>query len=284
MKLLLFTVFTLTSATKVLCFEVHDSGPGIRLEEYPNLFTPTTPTNQGHVDSRMSNSGLGLYSVATEVGSLGGDYGVFPRQDLVELSTIENDLNDDPCISGCVFWFSVPLFVGASPSSCSAPGASPKAEPTIAPRKRSSNALAQEVEGMSLSNRCTKKQAVHRDDMESETKEDASTISKSITIGEEEEPENRPRRVLVVDDSLTIRKGLMRGFERLGFTVDEAENGLQGFKMLKSRLYDLCIIDFLMPILDGPDAVRRLRAWEQDHRPEFRQVRLLSFLPDNVFI
>lgn len=113
-----------------------------------------------------------------------------------------------------------------------------------------------------------KKQAVHRDDIKVEIKEDESTISKSM---EDEEPENRPRRVLIVDDSLTIRKGFTRGFERLGFTVDEAENGLQGFKMMKSRLYDICIIDFLMPILDGPDAVRRLRAWEQDHRPEFCQ-------------
>ena len=263
----------------MLCFEVHDCGPGISLKDYPNLFTPTTPTNQGNGDGRTSNSGLGLYSVATEVGSLGGDYGVFPRQDLVDsdLSTIENDLNDDPCINGCVFWFSVPLFVEASPPSGSAPGASREAKPTIAPRKRSSNALAQEVEGMSISNRYTKKQAVHRDDREGGIKEDESAIG--ISMDEGGESENRPRRVLIVDDSLTIRKGLTRGFERLGFTVDDAENGLQGFKMMKSRLYDICIIDFLMPILDGPDAVQRLRAWEQEHRPEFRQVGLFSFSP-----
>lgn len=64
----------------------------------------------------------------------------------------------------------------------------------------------------------------------------------------------------------------MRGFSRLGFEVDEAENGLQGFKMLKNRLYDLVLLDFLMPVVDGPDLARTFRVWEKDHRPDFHQV------------
>jgi hypothetical protein len=69
-----------------------------------------------------------------------------------------------------------------------------------------------------------------------------------------------------------FRKGLMRVFSRLGFEVDEAENGMQGFKMLKNRLYDIVLLDFLMPVVDGPDLARKFRAWEKDHRPDFHQV------------
>ena len=41
---------------------------------------------------------------------------------------------------------------------------------------------------------------------------------------DQRDPSQRTKRVLVIDDSLTIRKGLSRGFSRLGFEVEEAEN------------------------------------------------------------
>ena len=89
---------------------------------------------------------------------------------------------------------------------------------------------------------------------------------------DQQDPSQRTKRVLVIDDSLTIRKGLSRGFSRLGFEVEEAENGLQGLKKLKSGLYDLVLLDFLMPVLDGPDVARKFRLWEREQRPDFHQV------------
>ena len=62
----------------VLIVEVHDTGPGVDLEKYPSLFTPLAESNKVQ-HCKMPNSGLGLYSVATEISSLGGEYGVFPR-------------------------------------------------------------------------------------------------------------------------------------------------------------------------------------------------------------
>mmetsp|Transcript_1689 Transcript_1689/g.2692 ORF Transcript_1689/g.2692 Transcript_1689/m.2692 type:complete len:398 (-) Transcript_1689:194-1387(-) len=81
----------------------------------------------------------------------------------------------------------------------------------------------------------------------------------------------RMKRALIIDDSLTIRKGLVRGFTRLGFEVDQAENGLQGFKQLKVECYELVMLDFLMPVMDGPDVARKFREWEEEYRPEFHQ-------------
>eukprot|EP00804_Cyclotella_cryptica_P021475 CCRYP_005801-RC/>CCRYP_005801-RC protein AED:0.45 eAED:0.50 QI:0/-1/0/1/-1/0/1/0/120 len=82
----------------------------------------------------------------------------------------------------------------------------------------------------------------------------------------------RPKCVLVIDDSITIRKALSKGFVRLGFYVDEAENGLQGFNRLKAGPYDLVLLDFLMPIMDGIDVAKKFRAWEKACRPWFHQV------------
>ena len=57
-------------------------------------------------------------------------------------------------------------------------------------------------------------------------------------------------------------KMLKRILERAGFRVDEAGNGEQGLDMLTRSSYDVCIMDFLMPIMDGVTCTRKYRAWE----------------------
>lgn len=291
----------------VFIIEVHDTGPGISLEKYPSLFTPiadgdsTTEINH----SKMANSGLGLYSVATEISSLGGEYGVFPRQDLVashpdhddSLSHDAPNQDNDPAVTGCVFWLSVPLVL---PESLSPPrpvagdkkmiesedvkkDAEAKSSvtddsklmpaPVAIPVKRSLDTTDKASADIC---HAAKKPALSQPPMKAD-KDSSSAKTPSVVPMKEEslkqdKPTERAKRVLVIDDSLTIRKGLSRGFSRLGFEVDEAENGLQGFKKLKAGLYELVLLDFLMPVMDGPDVARKFRAWEQDHRPDFHQV------------
>ncbi|KAJ1445767.1 hypothetical protein M885DRAFT_625878 [Pelagophyceae sp. CCMP2097] len=67
---------------------------------------------------------------------------------------------------------------------------------------------------------------------------------------------------LVIEDSLPIRKMLVRQLQKRGFEVDEAGDGEAGLRRLKDRFYDLTIVDFLMPILDGVSCTRRFREWE----------------------
>ena len=74
-----------------LVFECRDTGPGVNVEDYPYLFTlsgsPVAPSSKGidgnqylHTHhSLMANSGLGLYSVASNISSVGGEYGFRPR-------------------------------------------------------------------------------------------------------------------------------------------------------------------------------------------------------------
>lgn len=50
--------------------------------------------------------------------------------------------------------------------------------------------------------------------------------------------------------------------QREGFAVDEAENGRQALDMLESVPYDLVLMDCMMPVMDGFEAIARLRERE----------------------
>ena len=68
---------------------------------------------------------------------------------------------------------------------------------------------------------------------------------------------------------------LKRILERYCFDVDEAGNGEIGLDLLKRKRYDLTIIDFLMPIMDGITCVGKFRQWETDseNKPDTYDVR-----------
>jgi len=79
------------------------------------------------------------------------------------------------------------------------------------------------------------------------------------------------RKVLIVDDSNVTRKLLSRAFERADFIVDSAENGAEGVIKLKQAIYDIAFMDIDMPVMNGFEATKRLREWEDHMRPGVRQ-------------
>jgi DNA-binding response OmpR family regulator len=70
---------------------------------------------------------------------------------------------------------------------------------------------------------------------------------------------NRQTTILVVDDEKTIREVVHRYLELDGFTVLEAENGVQALTMLREGQADLVILDIMLPGLDGFAITRKLR-------------------------
>ena len=76
---------------------------------------------------------------------------------------------------------------------------------------------------------------------------------------------------LVVEDSACVRKIMARALERLGWNVVQAKNGQVGLSELKQGSFDVCFMDFLMPVMDGFDCCRLFREWEATHRPKHRQ-------------
>jgi diguanylate cyclase (GGDEF)-like protein len=67
-------------------------------------------------------------------------------------------------------------------------------------------------------------------------------------------------RLLIVDDISDNRGILKRRFERRGFDVSEAESGLAAIELIENGLFDLVLLDVMMPGIDGIETLKRIRA------------------------
>ncbi len=69
-----------------------------------------------------------------------------------------------------------------------------------------------------------------------------------------------PKRVLIVDDSVTVRQMLSFTLREAQFEVLEAEHGQQGLERLDGQSVDLIITDLNMPVMDGINFIRGARS------------------------
>lgn len=71
------------------------------------------------------------------------------------------------------------------------------------------------------------------------------------------------RTILVADDNDDIRRVVRWMLEQKGYAVIEAADGQQAVATAVSQRPDLILMDLIMPVVDGFDAVRRLREHEE---------------------
>lgn len=74
--------------------------------------------------------------------------------------------------------------------------------------------------------------------------------------------------VLLVEDNLVNQKIAFFTLKKLGFNVDIAENGKEAVEKYKSSYYQLVLMDIQMPVMDGFDATREIRAYEESQSLE----------------
>jgi len=67
-------------------------------------------------------------------------------------------------------------------------------------------------------------------------------------------------RVLLVEDNEMNRDMLSRRLRKKGFEVDMALDGAQGVEMARNGSYDIVLMDMSLPVIDGWEATRQLRA------------------------
>jgi DNA-binding response OmpR family regulator len=78
------------------------------------------------------------------------------------------------------------------------------------------------------------------------------------------------KRVLVVDDHLPVVRLIEEALAREGFEVFSARNGAECLRKVAAQRPDLVILDVVMPVMDGFQALRRLR-----QRPETKDLPVI---------
>ena len=214
-----------------LRFEVQDTGVGLSDEAMHDLFKPFKQAQR-----LAGGTGLGLFSLAKRAEALQGTYGVMRRPDGEQ---------------GSLFWFTIPY----------------------RPDETSSNAHKQRetVGSLDLSGRFVN--AIMSDTMLC----DSSFAKCSVQEAPFDLPPSvgSPYNVLVVDDAPLIVKMTTMLLQRKGHTVQHAVNGADALEKLDGHAdsctgnmspYDVVLMDLQMPVLDGIEAIRRLRAAEEKQR------------------
>lgn len=67
-------------------------------------------------------------------------------------------------------------------------------------------------------------------------------------------------RILFVEDEAKLRRNVAEGLTLRGYTVDTAEDGIEGERLARENTYSVVILDVMMPQQDGITTCRALRA------------------------
>ena len=69
-------------------------------------------------------------------------------------------------------------------------------------------------------------------------------------------------KILVVDDSMVIRKMINKILSEVGHEIIQAEDGKEGLELFGSTVFDLVITDINMPIMNGFELSEKIRESE----------------------
>lgn len=77
--------------------------------------------------------------------------------------------------------------------------------------------------------------------------------------------------ILIVEDNEDNRKIMRDLFTNVGCTILEAVNGVEGVALAERERPDLILMDVQLPVLDGYEATRRIKA-----NPDLRQIPIIA--------
>eukprot|EP00981_Chlorochromonas_danica_P011552 scaffold4102_cov174-Ochromonas_danica.AAC.6 len=258
--------------TSFIRIEVEDTGIGMTEEKMKTLFSAFQQAQR-----LAGGTGLGLFSMAKRLEALNGDCGVTSRRDGRQ---------------GSLFWFSFPYRPDA------------EAARLVDAEDRQNDLVGKSYEGFHRADVCSWSNKASSSSLQCPTLANSSVSTPLHLPIQNPTKENlvvvctsraSSRRVLVVEDTLSISKIIKLMLEREGFSVVTANNGADGLSViLKSleecravnvvrdnsilprlpsspssschspRHFDLILCDLQMPIMDGLEMVRRLRHIEQN--------------------
>lgn len=88
-------------------------------------------------------------------------------------------------------------------------------------------------------------------------------------------------RLLVVEDNRNLVANLFDYFEARGHTLDAAPDGITGLHLATTQHYDVVVLDWMLPRMDGPEVLRKLR---EEHAADVPVIMLTARdeLPDKI--
>ena len=88
-------------------------------------------------------------------------------------------------------------------------------------------------------------------------------------------------RLLVVEDNRNLTANLFDYFEARGHVLDAAPDGVTGLHLASTQAYDVVVLDWMLPRMDGPELLRRLR---NEHGSDVPVIMLTARdeLPDKI--
>lgn len=93
-------------------------------------------------------------------------------------------------------------------------------------------------------------------------------------------PSSKTKRILVVDDEELVRKMVTLWFEREGFSVITADNGMDGLRLAIEEKPDVVLLDIMMPGLHGFEVCKKIREQPQLSKTIIIMTSARSYKPD----
>lgn len=74
------------------------------------------------------------------------------------------------------------------------------------------------------------------------------------------------QKIAIIEDDTAISQMYRIKFEAEGYTVETAENGEVGLKLIEDMKPDIVLLDLMMPVMDGEEMLKKLREkdWGKD--------------------
>lgn len=73
-------------------------------------------------------------------------------------------------------------------------------------------------------------------------------------------------RILIVEDSAVLRDSLAQGLREAGYAVDAVADGKRGLIHAQTTDYDVIVLDWMLPEMDGVTVLSRYRAWTSEKK------------------